>query len=205
VHWVLALAVVARTLLWLGLGAEWLAELWQLRNPIAAIRLSRRTLTVAAASALVVALVLSALAIRTWTQAYYNGSDLRPAYDFVQRYEPAPGGGTAFVLTDDDLYERFHPYFWREGDFYLLRPESAGDQTYKVPQFTPDGQRATLETIARDHTQIVFIRTEGDWTSRDLNDWLTQNMQAIGTVRASNADVSIWRTPPATPHPPGAP
>ncbi|HEU5327096.1 MAG TPA: glycosyltransferase 87 family protein [Thermomicrobiales bacterium] len=205
VHWVLVLAVVARTLLWLGLGAEWLAELWQLRNPIAAIRLSRRTLTVAAASALVVAIVLSALAIRTWTQAYYNGSDLRPAYDFVQRYEPAAGGKTAFVLTDDDLYERFHPYFWREGDFYLLRPESAGDQTYKVPQFTPDGQRATLETIARDHAQIVFIRTEDDWTSRDLNDWLTQHMQAIGTVRAANADVSIWRTPPPTPHPPGTP
>ncbi|MGN6759109.1 MAG: hypothetical protein ACTHMJ_22295, partial [Thermomicrobiales bacterium] len=72
-------------------------------------------------------------------------------------------------------------------------------------QFTPDGQRATLETIARDHAQIIFIRTEDDWTSRDLNDWLTQHMQAIGTVRAANADVSIWRTPPPAPHPPGAP
>jgi hypothetical protein len=205
VHWLLALAVIGRTLLWLSLGAEWLAELWQFRNPIAAIQLSRRAIMVAIASTLVVALPLSVLAIAMWTQAYYNGSELKPAYDFVRRYEPAPGGHTAFVLTDDDLYERFHPYFWREGDFYLLRPESAGDQTYKAPQFTPDGQRATLEAIARDHAQIVFVRTEDDWTSRDLNTWLTDHLQLIGTVRAANADVSIWRTPPAAPHPPGAP
>jgi hypothetical protein len=191
--WLLGIAVVGRTLLWLGLIWEWLAELWGWENRLAAIRISRRAATAWASAALVIVSLVAALSWQTWTITSYNQSALRPAFDFVRRYDPAPAGQAAFVFADQDLYKQFHPFFWRSGDFYLFRPATAGGETIKHPSLTPEGRRAELAAIAEEHRVVVFARNADDWTSRDLNDWLGSNMRLVASTRVGNVDLSVWQ------------
>jgi energy-coupling factor transporter ATP-binding protein EcfA2 len=203
VSWLLAIAVVARTLLWIALLWEWLAELWGWENRLAAIRLDRRVALAGAVAALLVAVPAGVVAWRTWTNAYYNGSPLRPAYDFVRRYDPAPVDEAALVFADQELYQQFHPYFWRDSDLYLFRPSTASGETIKHPSLTPEGRRETMTEIAREHRLVILIRKADDWTSRDLNDWLGSNMNLIAAARIGNADLSVWqvRDPGRAPRP----
>jgi hypothetical protein len=192
VPWLLGIAVAGRTALFLALCWEWLAELWGLRNPLLTLRLDRRLVLAGGTALVIVAIPLSVLAWRTWTAGYYDGSPLKPAYDFVARHDPAPAGRAAYVFADQDLYESFYPFFARTADFYLLRPDNAGDDTIKHPSLTPEGRQAELATIASEHRQIFLIRNADDWTSRDLNAWLTEHTQLTASARAGNTDLSLW-------------
>lgn len=192
VHWVLAVVVIARTLVWLALGWEWLAELWGLRDPL---RTLDRRVVVAGATALVVAAIpASVLAWQSWTAAYYQSDDLRPASDFIQRY--ALDDGVAFVFADDDLYQHFYPLFGRRGDFYLFRPVDTDGITIKEPSLTEEGHAAMLARLAATHGQIFFVRKADDWTSADINAWLTQHAKLGASMRVEDVDVSVWQLPP---------
>ena len=193
VPWLLGIAVVGRTALWLGLIWEWLAELWGWENRLATLRLDRRKVLIGAVALVPVVCLATVIAWRDWTAAYYNGSPLRPAFDFVRRYDPAPVEEAAFVFADSALYQQFHPYFWRSGDFHLFRPATAGDNTIKNARLTPEGRRTELAQIADDHRLVFFIRNADDWTSRDLNDWLSNNLRLVATTRVGNADLSVWQ------------
>jgi hypothetical protein len=201
--WLLAIAVVGRTLLWVGLIWEWLAELWGWENRLAAIRVTRRAALTWAVVTLLLAAPITVVSWRTWTDANYNLSPLRPAFDFVRRYDPAPVEQAAFVFADQDLYQQFHPHFWRSGDFYLFRPATASGETIKHPRLTPEGRRQELAAIAGEHRLIIFARNADDWTSRDMNDWLGSNLRLIASTRVGNADISVWqiRDPGRLPRP----
>ncbi|MFN8540981.1 MAG: glycosyltransferase 87 family protein [Thermomicrobiales bacterium] len=203
VAWLLIFAVVARTLLWIALIGEWLAELWGWENRIAAIRINPRVALSAAVAALLIAVPATVVAWNTWTNAYYNQSPLRPAFDFVRRYEPSTTDQAALVFADQDLYLQFHPYFWNNSDFYLFRPATVGGETIKHPSLTPDGRKAELADITSDHQRVIFVRNADDWTSRDLNDWLNSNMRLVASTRVGNADLSVWqiRDPTRLPRP----
>lgn len=189
VHWVLGVAVVGRTLLWLGLAWEWLAELWRWPNLLRTI--DRRVTLAAAALVVLAACPASIAAWQTWTVKYYNGSPLRPAYDFVRRHDS--GQRAAFIFADDDLYQRFYPYFRERGDFYLFRPPYTPGATYKDARLTPAGQVNRLDELAATHSQIFFIRNADDWTSRDINRWLTTHTNLGAALRAENVDISVWQ------------
>jgi hypothetical protein len=195
VSWVLMIAVIARTLLWIALIWEWLAELWGWENRLATIKVDRRVMATVAVAALLVFAPASVVAWRSWTNAYYNGSPLRPAFDFARRYDPAPVEEAAFLFADNELYQQFYPYFWRSGDFYLLRPANSGGETIKHPSLTPEGRRNTLTEISKEHRLVIFVRNADDWTSRDLNDWLGSNMRLVATTRVNNTDLSVWQVP----------
>ena len=45
---------------------------------------------------------------------------------------------------------------------------------------------------AGEHRQIFLIRNADDWTSRDLNAWLTEHAQLTASARAGNTDLSLW-------------
>jgi Glycosyltransferase family 87 len=203
VGWLLVIAVIGRTLLWIALIWEWLAELWGWENSLAAIRINRRVVLSAAVAALLIAAPASVVAWRTWTNAYYNLSPLRPAFDFVRSYDPSPVDKAALVFADQDLYTQFHPYFWNNSDFYLFRPATANGETIKNPSLTPEGRRNELADITQDHRLVILIRNADDWTSRDLNDWLGNNMRLIASTRVGNADLSVWqvRDPGRLPRP----
>ena len=198
VHWVLGAVVIARTLLWLAAGWEWLAELWGLRDPLR--RLPRRTLPVAAVVALVLACPASVVAWRTWERAYYNGEELRPAFDFVRRYDAGPA--PALVFTDDGLYQRFYPFFGARGDFYLFRPQDADGIVLKEPRLSPEGRRDLLDTLSRSHQQVFLVRKIDDWTSRDLNAWLADHAHLATSLRVESVDISLWEVPPQGPRAP---
>lgn len=190
VPWVLAVAVIARTLLWLGLGIEWLAELWQFRNPLQAVR--RRAWRIAGLALALLAIPASIVAWQMWTRAYYNGEPLRPAFDFVTSHDN--GLPTAFVFADDDLYQRFAPFFGRRGDFYLFRPQYDGKITLKAATLSPEGRRDALAALAGSHGQVFLIRMADDWTSHDLNDWLDAHAHLSASLRVENVDISVWQT-----------
>ena len=194
--WLLALAVIGRTALFLALIWEWLAELWGLRNPLATLRIDRRLATAGVAVAVVLSLVLGVVTWRTWTTTFYDTSALKPAFDFAARHDPAPADRAAYVFADQDLYEAFHPFFALGADFYLLRPDSAGDDTIKHPSLTPEGRRDRMQAIASGHRQIFLIRKADDWTSRDLNAWLTDHTRLTAATRVGDADLSVWVVPP---------
>ena len=142
------------------------------------------------------ALPASVLAWQTWVAGYYEGSPLRPAFDFVRRYDTAPAERAAFVFADQGLYESFYPFFGGTGDFYLLRLDTSGDETIRHPSLTPEGRQAALAAIASSHRQVFLIRNADDWTSRDLNGWLTDNAQLAAAARAGATDLSVWLVPP---------
>lgn len=191
--WVLAIAVIGRTVILIILSWEWLAELWQLRNPLLTWRPNRR-LVLAASTVLTVAiLALSVVTWQTWVTRYYDTNQLKPAFDFATRHDPAPDGRAAYIFTSHELYEAFHPFFADNADFYLLRPERAGDDPLKNARLTPEGRQAEMAEIARGHARIFFIRNADDWTSRDLNTWLTEHAQLDAATRVGNADLSFWR------------
>jgi hypothetical protein len=192
VAWVLSIGVIGRTVILIALSWEWLAELWQLRNPLLTWRPDRR-LVLAASTVLAVAiLVLSVVTWQTWSTRYYDTNHLKPAFDFATRHDPAPDGRAAYIFANHELYEAFHPFFASNADFYLLRPEQAGDDPLKNARLTPEGRQAEMTSIARDHAQIFFIRNADDWTSRDLNTWLTDHAQLDAATRVGNADLSFW-------------
>lgn len=193
VSWVLIVSVVLRTLLWIALIWEWLAELWGWENRLAAIRIDRRAAVALATATLLVTVPASVVAWRSWTNSYYNLSPLKPGFDFVRRYDPAPVEQAAFVFADNELYQQFHPYFWQSGDFYLLRPTISGAETIKHPDLTPEGRRNTLTEISREHRLVFFVRNADDWTSRDINDWLGSNLKLVATTRVNNTDLSVWQ------------
>lgn len=193
VPWLLALAVIGRTVLWIGLIWEWLADLWGWERRPAAIRLERRAVVAVALAAALIAAPATVVAWRDWTAASYDAHPLRPAFDFVRRYDPAPVEAAGFVFADSALYQQFYPYFWRSGDFSLFRPTTAGGETIKDPRLTPEGRREALAEIARDHRLVFFIRNADDWTSRDLNDWLASNLTLVASARVGNADLSVWQ------------
>lgn len=192
VAWVLGIAIVGRTVLFLALIWEWLAELWGWRNPLLAFRPSRRLALAGGTVALVAALAFGVFTWRTWTDRMYEGSPLRPAFDFATRHDPAPGGRAAYIFADRALYEAFYPYFASRADFYLLRPEGTGDEALKNPELTPEGRQTQMAAIARDHQQIFLIRNADDWTSRDLNAWLDGNARLVAASRADNVDLTYW-------------
>ena len=130
--WVLAIAVVGRTALFLALCWEWLAELWGLRNPLLTLRLDRRLVLAGSTALLIVAIPLSILAWQTWTAGYYDDSPLKPAYDFVARHDPAPAGRAAYVFADQSLYESFYPFFGRTADFMSQTLQLSTDQAERV-------------------------------------------------------------------------
>ena len=192
VAWVLSIGVIGRTVILIALSWEWLAELWQLRNPLLTWRPDRR-LVLAASTVLAGAiLVLSVVTWQTWSTRYYDTNHLKPAFDFATRHDPAPDGRAAYIFANHELYEAFHPFFASNADFYLLRPEQAGDDPLKNARLTPEGRQAEMTSIARDHAQIFFIRNADDWTSRDLNTWLTDHAQLDAATRVGNADLSFW-------------
>lgn len=195
VHWVLAVAVIGRTALYVALCWEWLAELWSWRNPLRA--LDRRLALGGLAALLVLSCPAGVVAWQSWTRAFYQGSQLRPAFDFVRRYDQsADAGRAAFVFADEALYEQFYPHFGGDGDFYLFRPDFGDGIALKAPRFTPEGRRAELARVARDHRQLFLIRAADDWTSRDLNAWLTEHAVLRATLRLEQADISVWQLPP---------
>jgi hypothetical protein len=166
--------------------------LWGLRDPL---RTLDRRVVVAGATALVVAAIpASVLAWQSWTAAYYQSDDLRPASDFIQRY--AVDDVVAFVFADDDLYQHFYPLFGRRGDFYLFRPVDTDGITIKEPSLTEEGHAATLARLAATHGQIFFVRKADDWTSADINAWLTQHAKFGASMRVEDVDVSVWQLPP---------
>lgn len=192
VPWLLVIAVVGRTTLFLALIWEWLAELWGLRNPLLSLQFNRRLIVAGSAAVLIAALPLGVIAWRTWTTGYYETSVLKPAFDFVARHDPAPAERAAYIFADQEIYEAFYPFFARDADFYLLRPDNAGDDTIKSPRLTPEGRRTQMEAIASGHRQIFLIRNADDWTSRDLNTWLTEHTQLTAAARVGNTDLSVW-------------
>jgi hypothetical protein len=76
VPWVLGLAVILRTLILAALAWEWLAELWQLRNPLLALRPSRRIMLVGATVLTVAALALGVTSWQSWTARSYDTSEM---------------------------------------------------------------------------------------------------------------------------------
>ncbi len=194
VPWVLGLAVILRTIILAALAWEWLAELWQLRNPLLTLRPSRRIMLVGATVLTVAALALGVTSWQSWTARSYDTSEMKPAFDFAARHDPAPSGRAAYVFTSHELYEAFHPFFADEADFYLLRSEDDGDESLTNPRLTPDGRQATMVAIAREHAAIFLIRAADDWTSRDLNSWLTEHAQLTAATRVGDVDLSFWKT-----------
>ena len=192
VNWVLGIAIVGRTLLFLALIYEWLAELWGWPNPLLAFRPSRRIALAGGAAALVAALAFGVFTWRVWTARMYEGSPLRPAFDFAMRHDPAPGGRAAYIFADRALYEAFSPYFAARGDFYLLLPEGTGDAALQNPRLSPEGRQAEMAAIARDHPQIFLIRNADDRASRDLNAWLEGNARLVAEGRSDDVDLTYW-------------
>ncbi|HEY8598659.1 MAG TPA: hypothetical protein VIL85_09525, partial [Thermomicrobiales bacterium] len=153
-----------------------------------------RRLIIAVSTTLTVAVVaLSVVTWQAWSTRYYDTNQLKPAFDFATRHDPAPGSRAAYIFTSHELYEAFHPFFADDADFYLLRPERAGDDPLKNARLTPEGRQAAMTEIARDHAQIFLIRNADDWTSRDLNTWLTDHAQLDAATRVGNTDLSFWR------------
>ena len=192
VSWVLGIAIVGRTAIFVALIWEWLAELWRLRNPLLTWRPSRRLVAGGGAVAAVAILLLGVVTLRAWAGRYYDTNQLRPAFDFATRHDPAPDSRAAYIFASHDLYEAFHPFFANEADFYLLRPEQAGDDPLKNERLTPEGRQEAMAAIARDHRQIFLIRDADDWTSRDLNSWLTAHADLAAATRVGNADLTFW-------------
>jgi hypothetical protein len=192
VPWVLGIAVVLRTALFVVLAWEWLAELWGLRNPLLSWRPSRRLVKIGATAAVVVTLAVGAGSLYTWSTRYYATDQMRPAFDFAERYGTA--SDTAYIFTSTQLYETFHPFFADGADFYLLRPEQDGDNPLKNPRLTPAGRQAAMAEIASAHSRIIFIRAIDDWPSRDLNTWLTTNADLAATTRVGTTDLTYWTT-----------
>lgn len=192
VAWVLGLAIVGRTVLFLALIWEWLAELWGWPDPLRAFRPGRRSLLAGGTIAMIATLIFGVFTYRVWTARYYASTPLRPAFDFATRHDPAPGSRAAYIFADRQLYEAFYPFFASRGDFYLLRPDMMGDDTLKHPRLTPQGRQAEMAAIASDHQQIFLIRNADDWTSRDLNDWLTANARVVAASRSGNTDLTYW-------------
>ncbi len=196
VSWLLGIAVVGRTALLLALAWEWLAELWGFRNPLLALRFSRRLILAGVATTLIAALPLGVLAWRDWSDGYYRDTPLRPAFDFATRHDPAPDGGAAYIFTDYSLYESFYPAFAPGADFYLMQSDLGSGGPIKHPSVTPEGRRAQLAEIARDHQRIFLIRRADDWTSRDLNAWLSEHTVVAAATRVGDADLSFWAVAP---------
>jgi hypothetical protein len=51
-----------------------------------------------------------------------------------------------------------------------------------------------MVAIAREHAAIFLIRAADDWTSRDLNSWLTEHAQLTAATRVGDVDLSFWKT-----------
>ena len=192
VSWVLVVAVLARTALWLALGWEWLAELWELRDPLRAIN---RRLCLAVAGALLIAVpVAGVAAVREWERLTYDHHALKPAFDFVEHHQAGVGGGrVAYIFTDDELYEQFHPFFGGRGEFALFRPTTGEERILKEPGGAPTGRRDRLATLAGEHERVFLIRKANDWTGRDLNAWLVEHRRLAASLRVGNVDLSVWQ------------
>lgn len=192
VPWVLGSAVVLRTVLFLALAWEWLAELWNVRNPLLTWRPGRRVATIGATVIAIVTLAVGAGSLYTWSARSYATDQLRPAFDFAERHDTA--GDTAYIFTSTQLYETFHPYFADDADFYLLLPEQEGDNPLKNPRLTPTGRQAAMAEIAGAHGRLIFVRRIDDWPSRDLNAWLTANTELAAATRVGDTDLTFWTT-----------
>jgi uncharacterized membrane protein len=192
IRWVMGIAIVGRTALFLALIWEWVAELWGWPNPLLAFRPTRRLALAGGTVALVATLAFGVFTWQVWTGRMYEGSPLRPAFDFAARHDPAPGGRAAYIFADRQLYESFYPYFATRGDFYLLLPEGTGDEALEHPSLTPEGRQAQMAAIARDHQQIFLIRNADDRASRDLSGWLGDNARLVAANRADNVDLTYW-------------
>lgn len=197
--WVLGIAIVLRTALFLLLCWEWLTELWGWRNPLLTWRPQRTIIQVGATALLTISLIIGFVTWQSWRTVTYDTSPLQPAYSFANNYSAGLLQRPAYIFASTELYEAFHPYFASDADFYLLLPTQAGDNPLHHERLTPAGRQAELTDIATTHSRIFLVRNQDDWTSRDLNEWLDKNTTLLATSRVGKVDLSCWNVRQATP------
>jgi hypothetical protein len=156
------------------------------------------------AAALALCTVVGGLAaIQQWFALRYDRDPMAEAFTFIRSHPEAKGA--AFVFTDDELYAHFYPYFNGEGDFYLFRPQRAGEHEILSDELTPSARRTRLLQVLRDHGRVWVVRYADDWTAYEIGSWLSGNARPEasdyvarnrdGTPLGRHVVVQLWRAP----------
>jgi len=174
-HWLLAAAVLLRTLLLVTLAVE---MGYLLFPSLRASPLRRWALRVPLVVALLGLLTSGALAVQGYFADQYRADPYRPVLDFLKQQD-----GAGVVVSEESLYHRFYPYVGRSTALRLLDRDERSME--RLEGLTQKQDRIWIVDIGSEHERDV---------STALETWLSERAFPLGSRWFGNARLGGYAT-----------